>query len=622
MGSAASTNHTTHHLPHLTAHDVGKLVSGLGSNFKAYESLIVDNALCGQVLSAMTDRELHQAYDVLGISNPVHRKVLSTHWQRLTAASGGVPPPIVPPEEKDHENSTSACGIRQRLSISSTHSNPSSSLKPLQRVSSLLQVIQPTPTKSNYNTEYYCIIKAVRFEEDKPIPISGESCGSNSDFEEKESEFFRVVIQYEAYGDPSLSLGALQPPNDSMLLCERNRYAPESVLIDHQNATESRGEIVYLIPRGSNEAQTLCDGEGDVYFVYGSHGYQAVKLAMPKILPPFASTIPSLVDGVCEGPRDNSGKDQIPIPVVAGIVDTHHKKRHDSFEDLPLTAESLSLVDASYMAAHSRNRSSHDPPIMFSEPFVLLPHCSVNHSHGKHTDSLKHIMIISDSKQGSYCHGYKCQTCKRSIKLRSHRRQSSDKRMIGIMREDSKGVELTTTGTIDLKSESKDVTDDMPNNNTITLDGKEYGYFRWICFQCQTDRCFYCEPPRSFVPHCRAHITPAANTASTADATAAVSNSTDTLVEHQMVKCSGIDRYGARACDHCGREHLQYDPEFYHCLQDDYDLCWQCACEQVREQQIALYTESVVVGSEGKDDDVLSPLSSSPLPHRHPSGHK
>lgn len=84
--------------------------------------------------------------------------------------------------------------------------------------------------------------------------------------------------------------------------------------------------------------------------------------------------------------------------------------------------------------------------------------------------------------------------------------------------------------------------------------------FRWFCSECSSDKCFSCEPLRAMFPKCNQG--------------------------HDMERCSG-NKFGGRRCDVCRRTRLQNDPEFYHCTQDNYDLCLGCASSQQAEVQAA-----------------------------------
>jgi hypothetical protein len=88
--------------------------------------------------------------------------------------------------------------------------------------------------------------------------------------------------------------------------------------------------------------------------------------------------------------------------------------------------------------------------------------------------------------------------------------------------------------------------------------------FRWFCLECCSDKCFSCEPLQ---------VCPAAKCKK------------GNGEEHALERCSGT-KYGGRRCDVCKRTQLQYDPEFYHCSEHNYDLCLICASkEQAAVQQ-------------------------------------
>ena len=77
--------------------------------------------------------------------------------------------------------------------------------------------------------------------------------------------------------------------------------------------------------------------------------------------------------------------------------------------------------------------------------------------------------------------------------------------------------------------------------------------FRWFCGECQSDKCFSCEPIQVMNVQCP--------------------------TGHDLERCSG-NKHGARRCDLCKRSGLVHDPEFYHCTADGYDLCLACASKQ------------------------------------------
>jgi hypothetical protein len=79
--------------------------------------------------------------------------------------------------------------------------------------------------------------------------------------------------------------------------------------------------------------------------------------------------------------------------------------------------------------------------------------------------------------------------------------------------------------------------------------------FRWFCEHCSSDKCFSCEPLRAMFPKCGMNE------------------------DHELVRSSGL-QYGSRNCDKCKRSRIQGDPEYYHCIEDGYDLCLKCASEQ------------------------------------------
>lgn len=74
--------------------------------------------------------------------------------------------------------------------------------------------------------------------------------------------------------------------------------------------------------------------------------------------------------------------------------------------------------------------------------------------------------------------------------------------------------------------------------------------FRWFCNLCKSDYCFPCSPLPNFSSLCSQG--------------------------HKMNRCDGNEN-GRRSCDKCKRKSLELDFEYYHCPEDGFDLCLQCA---------------------------------------------
>lgn len=143
----------------------------------------------------------------------------------------------------------------------------------------------------------------------------------------------------------------------------------------------------------------------------------------------------------------------------------------------------------------------------YSEAKLVMPNASLENQNVQLPlcSSGEHIMIMSDYHEGRYAGGFGCDIC-----------------------------------------------------------GEAKQGFRWFCEECQSDKCFSCEPMQ---------VLPAAKCGCT---------------DHSLERCSG-NKYGSRNCDVCKRRQLQYDPEYYHCVlncvKGGYDLCLTCASKQQAEFQ-------------------------------------
>lgn len=125
----------------------------------------------------------------------------------------------------------------------------------------VLNVPQPEGTKSVYNAAYYCEIKNVRFEEAPPP---------------NNEEYVFMVVEYNVRGD--MSLGELQDPSSSRILCGDSDYYASSTKVFLKDKFQNRGELVYHIPIDDIENFAT----SPVRFTFGEGGYSEAKLVMPN----------------------------------------------------------------------------------------------------------------------------------------------------------------------------------------------------------------------------------------------------------------------------------------------------------------------------------------------------
>ncbi len=64
----------------LSASDIGDLVAGLGNTYLVYKPIIINNGISGKVLSRMNEEEIKGMLSGLGITNTVHKGVISAHF--------------------------------------------------------------------------------------------------------------------------------------------------------------------------------------------------------------------------------------------------------------------------------------------------------------------------------------------------------------------------------------------------------------------------------------------------------------------------------------------------------------------------------------------------------------